>query len=149
MNRVSIPVVSVVVLGLALLLCAFLIFAMMQYEPPRPVALYRYDVVDAGAASFCPGDIIAFSQQVTVGNAPASLRIIKTVWSESEDRTIIWDESPEWANYAEPTIVRQVTRYEVPELMPGNYELRVSATGETWRTAMFVVPFVVRVGCGG
>lgn len=147
MIRSTIPVVSVVILGFCLSLAAALIWAMLQFQPPRPAVLYRYPVVSSGAASFCPGDVMSYSQQATITDAPASLRIIRTVWSESEEHTVIWDESPEWANYAEPTVVRQVSRYTIPPLPPGSYELRISATGETWRTAMFTIPFVVRAEC--
>ena len=149
MSRHNLPAISVVILSVAVLICVLLVWTWSRYEPPRPVAVFRYPVVDVAGATFCPGDILTYRQQTTIANAPATLRIVRTLWSVSEDRTAMWDESPDWVNYLQPTTVRQELSYIIPRVAAGAYELRVSVTGDpTWRTSMYAVaPVTVREDC--
>lgn len=141
------PVVSTVILGLAFVICALLFSLMLRYEPPAPAVTFRYPVVDSGAASYCPGETIAYRQEIRIVNTPATLRVVRAVWGITDERTIIWDEEPDWAVYTAPATVRQSLVYTVPVLGPGSYELRVAIGGEGWRPAAYAVPFTVRLGC--
>lgn len=146
--RDNTPAINAIILLSSLVVCALLLGLMLRYEPPAPAVNFRFPVVDPGAASYCPGDVMSFRQEMHIVNTPATLHVAKTVWSVADERTVIWDEEPDWANYTAPAVVRQSVTYTIPQLMPGAYELRVAIGGEGWRTAAYVAPFAVRVGCG-
>lgn len=149
MSRHNLPAISVAILSLSVLICVLLVWTWSRYAPPAPVAVFRCPVVDAGKAAFCPGDVLTYRQQMTIVNAPATLRFIRALWSFDKDATVGFDESPDWANYTQPITVRQEFSYIIPRVPPGAYELRVSVTGDsTWRTSMYTVaPITVRAEC--
>lgn len=119
----------------------------LAFRPPSPSVSYRYAVIDSGTGALCPGETITYRQEMTIQDAPVQLRLAQTVWSVDEDRTVIPDDKPEFRNYSTPVTVRTTEDFIVPDLAPGKYELRETATGENWRTAAYSVLFAVRVGC--
>lgn len=147
MNRFSTPLVAVIALGLAALFGASIVIFALNSQPPPPSVSYRFSAIDSGTAALCPGESFTYRQEMTIRDTPVQLRLVQTVWNVGDERTVIADTDPEFRNYVSPITVRATSVFVVPNLPPGEYELRETATGENWRTAAYSVLFSVRVGC--
>lgn len=149
MNNYSTPVVAVIALGVAAFLGAAIVIFALNSRPPAPSVSYRYSTIDPGAPALCPGETFTYRQEMTIRDTPVQLRLAQTIWSVDNESTVLSDTQPEFRNYSAPVTVRSTTVFTVPMLPPGEYELRETATGENWRTAVHSVVFGVRAGCGG
>ena len=98
-------------------------------------------------AEVCPGEMMSYTVQIDIQVAPSQVMIVETVWSVDMGHTIIFDESPIWAAYTDPVRFAREFIYTVPQLEPGQYELRSVAQEFSSKPSAYSVPFTVRGDC--
>ena len=144
--RYSTPVVAVIALGLAAFMGAAIVIFALNNQPPAPSVTYRFGMIESNQ-SLSHGETLMYRQEITIRDTPVQLRVADSFWSVDNERTMLADTEPEFRNYTTPVTVHIDGAAVVPPLTPGEYEFRESATGESWRTAVFGVRFTVRTGC--
>lgn len=110
------------------------------YPPP-----FHYANVVMLTPDICPGNAISFQYESHVDRAPSIVWTVSTVWDIQTNRTVVFDQTPVASIYKEPTVVRQVITFQLPQLSPGQYEYRRAAQEFNSAAGILVIPFTVRV----
>lgn len=147
MNRQLDWFIGTIIIAVALILSSWVIREALAQAPGTPVIAYRFATVTPSKSALCPGQELIYRQQADVRIAPSTVRVVASIWSFNEDRTIVPDDNPRFFNYTVPTVVFMIGSYLIPDLSAGAYELRVSSTAEARQSAIFTVPFMVPAEC--
>jgi len=132
----------------AIVAAATIIGEHLTTPPPLTFSSHRYV---AQQTALCPGDSVNYTLSSTVHQVPTVVEIVRTVWQIDPPRTVIrdmpighaiWTETGTFTNTVSTLIPM------TPLLMPGAYELRVSAEDAAdGEIEWHAVGFEIREGC--
>jgi hypothetical protein len=112
------------------------------------VSSYADLVVEPANGIVCPGDLLVYTQTVSYQDTPVVVRLVASVWSVDQQRMVVYDTAPRYANFLEPVTFTGRVEWPIPEdFQPGLYERRVSGQAEGREPRMFVVRFTVADDC--
>lgn len=114
------------------------------YRPPfefeTPVVLSE--------TALCPGESLTYQITLHINDVPTLAVNARTVWSVDRGITVTPDTAPRYVIWREVGTIRAEVMYPIPELPPGNYEVRSGTAGIGQGTTAYAVGFRIPEGCG-
>lgn len=137
---------------LALFVSAQVAIAWLQYRQSEDeLQGIVFSITEFGdyGDEFCPGDTIYISNTARLVKSPEVFRLIDTIWSADKRFTVVRDTEPEYVVITEAASPETSISITLPELEPGNYELRHAAECFGCNVAHYTVKFSIGELCGG
>lgn len=105
-------------------------------------------------ALVCPGDTLEWPVAFTVQRAPVMVISVRSIWDVQKNQTVTLPPgatfnagSLNFTNYTETTHVSRTAQVVVPDLPPGQYQIRSAVQEFNSQAAAYSVPFQVKQGC--
>lgn len=142
--------VNLIQLVNALALAGALLFLPARSFMTPPPFQFTADVYLPVKSALCPGEALEWEPHLVVNRAPTVVAASRTIWDVEAHRTVVPARSLSFFVWTERELGRPLdhpARFPVPELPPGQYELRAGASAFNSEAAAYRVPFTVPGGC--
>lgn len=145
---VALPFLLIGVTAIGLLLYSFTqplrIEAPFVFSQPSYTPLHR--------TTYCPGETIEWPVAFAIRRAPVMVISVRSIWDVENNQTVTL-QGPSavgalaFTNYTETTSVSRTAKLVLPDLVPGEYQIRSAAQEFNSQAAAYQVPFQIKERC--
>lgn len=146
---VVIPFVILAVAAVGVLLATFT--QPLRIEAPF---VFSQPIYYPEKADVCPGDSLTWPVAFSVRRAPVMVISVRSIWDVQKNQTVTLPPgsnfnagSLNFTNYTEITDVERTATVVIPQLDPGQYQIRSAVQEFNSQAAAYSVPFTVPAGC--
>jgi len=149
----------VIVPVMILVMVTLVLFTATFTQPLRAAAPFVFSAPSYAPSSpadgrVCPGDTLEWPVAFTVQRAPVMVISIRSIWDVDDNQTVTLPPgntfnagSLNFTNYTEVTSVERTAKVVIPDLAPGQYQIRSAVQEFNSQAAAYFVSFEVKDGC--
>lgn len=123
----------------------------LRIEAPFVFSAPSYTPINA---TVCPGDTLEWPVAFDVRRAPVMVISVRSIWDVENNQTLTLPPgsafnagSLNFTNYTETTHVSRTAQVVVPDIPPGQYQIRSAVQEFNSQAAAYSVSFAVKEGC--
>lgn len=146
---VIIPVMALVVSAITIFLATFT--QPLRAEAPFVFSSPAYAPLH-NKLDYCPGETLEWPVAFDIRRAPVMVISVRSIWDVENNQTVTL-QGPSavgalsFTNYTETTHVSRTSQLVLPDLKPGQYQIRTAAQEFNSQAAAYQVPFRIKQGC--